>query len=152
MNKVHCGRKIQYDTILWSSKDASPHWKSGKCKLKSKGITFHIQNLKCQKKPQEFKGIRSEWNKYTLLEVVYKHLEDNLTFLGDVEDVKTLWAARNKFLEKFSSCSPSCRYNKVQSKIVCNSQPLESTQTSKRTMVRYFLVWSNHGILYNTEN
>ena len=32
----------------------------------------------------------SEWNKYTLLEVVYKRLEDNLTFLGDVEDVQTL--------------------------------------------------------------
>ena len=32
----------------------------------------------------------SEWNKYTLLEVVYNHLEDNLTFLGDVEDVQTL--------------------------------------------------------------
>ena len=46
--------------------------------------------LEMSKKPQEFKGIRSEWNKYTLLEVVYKHLEDNLTFLGDVEDVKTL--------------------------------------------------------------
>lgn len=64
--------------------------KTREMQIKIKRDNISHSKLEMSKKPQEFKGIRSEWNKYTLLEVVYKHLEDNLTFLGDVENVKTL--------------------------------------------------------------